>query len=310
MKLYAAVSGRPPAIVARAYPHILVSYALDADLGILRDYTPESLLIDSGAFTVWTKGRSIDVDEYGQWCSALAGDDAVRERWGGIGGVSDLRFVNLDVIPGERGRRPTADEVTHAAEASMANADRLRDVHGLAVMEVYHYGEPPAVLDAILERRRPGEVAAVGGSVGVDHGERVRWHDAVWSHVFAHHAAVLDLAEPEGGVAKEVPPLHGLGASNEDLARRYPWWSCDSSTFTIPQRFGRTLNDRGRQQFITRPRPTHARDHRGTPPPAELDLRRNKDAQAIETIRILDRWARIARDMTAAWERRGIRCAS
>lgn len=280
MKLYAAVSGRAEPVVANRYPHVLVSFALDPRLAILDAYTPESLLIDSGAFSVWTKGHAIDVDEYGAWCAALVRD------------VESIAFVNLDVIPGVPGRKPTGSEVEHAVAASMANADRLRGTHGLRVMEVFHYGESETVLDALLARRRVGEVLGVGGSVGVDHGERTRWHDAVWRHVF------------DGPV---VPPMHGLGASNEDLARRYPWWSVDSSTYTIPQRFGRTLNRRGRQEFIKRPVGQHVRDHRGDPP--EDTLRHSRSAQQIEAGRILDRWRRLERDMTRAWERRGIRYA-
>lgn len=302
MKLYAAVSGRAEPVVDRAYPHVLVSYALDPRLTILDAYTPESLLIDSGAFTVWTKGRTIDVDDYGAWCGEVG---AAHD------GKCDVAFVSLDVIPGDHGRKPTVDEVTAAAAASMTNADRLRSHHGLRVMEVYHYGEPVDVLDALLARRRPGETVGVGGSVGVPHNERTRWHDAVWAHVIAKHTTVNAVVGPGGRDARVdretvVPPLHGLGASNEDLARRYPWYSVDSSTYTIPQRFGRTLNARGRQEFIRLPG-EHVRDRRDQPP--SDTLRRNKSAQAIEAGRILDRWRRLEASMTGAWERRGIRYA-
>jgi hypothetical protein len=303
VKLYAAVSGRSDAVVEAAYPHVLVSYALDPDLALLRAHTPRSLLVDSGAFTAWTKGHAIDVDDFGQWALTL------RARAGlGYEAVGDVRFINLDVIPGERGRKPTADEVEHAAGASMANADRLRAM-GVDVIEVYHYGEPEPVLDALLERRQPGGVVAIGGSVGVEHRERIRWHDAVWAHVFAEHARrralTPEAAIADGGIGPtttargrltEVPPLHGLGTSNEDLARRYPWWSVDSSTHAIPFRFGRTLNGRGRQEFIE--------SSGGTV------LRRAVPAQRLEAVRILRRWQRLERDMTAAWERRGVRYAT
>lgn len=309
MRLYAAVNGRAEPVIDTRYPHVLISYALDPRLSILDAYTPESVLIDSGAFTAWTKGRQIDVDEYGKWAAGLAAKTGTLIP-------DDLRFINLDVIPGERGRAPTTSEVDKAATASMANADRLRDEHGLAIMEVYHYGEGADILDTLLERRRPGEVLGIGGSVGVDHGQRVRWHDAVWAHVSDRHTLVEPTTpDPPTRVstatvlhAKVVPPLHGLGASNEDLAKRYPWWSCDSSTYTIPQRFGRTLNARGRQEFIKRPGP-RVRDRRDQPPPPEQDLRRIKPAQRVEAIRILDRWKRIERDMTGAWARRGVRYA-
>lgn len=291
MRFYAAVSGKHDAVVESRYPHVLVSFALDPGLAILDEYTPASVMIDSGAFTEWTKGHTVDVDAYGEWATGTALRLTMK--------VGDVRFINLDVIPGEPGRKPTEAEVTTAAYASMRNADTLRVKHGLKIMEVFHYGEPPDVLDAILARRQVGEVVGLGGSVGVEHRERTRWLDEVWAHVFEHHASVASRARGGRGVAalravQHVPPLHGLGTSNEDLSRRYPWWSVDSSSYTIPHRFGRTLNARGRQEFMSTSGGTVTR--------------RAAPAQRIEATRILRRWQRLERDMTRAWDRRGIRC--
>lgn len=289
MRFYAAVSGRAEPVVDRRYPHVLVSFALDPALGILRAYTPESLLCDSGAYTAWTKDRAVDVDAYGRWARKLASVHMA---------TFDLRFINLDVIPGKPGREPTYREAADAVYASMANADRLRDIYDLKVMEVFHYGEDGTVLDELLTRRREGEVIGIGGSVGVEHRRRTAWLDELWAHVFKHHTKNVVYAKTDGITARdesEVPPLHGLGTSNEDLARRYPWWSVDSSTYTIPQRFGRRLNRQGRQEFIETP--------------TGQVLRRVKPAQQVEAIRILDRWRRLERDMTRAWEHRGIRYA-
>jgi hypothetical protein len=299
VRFYAAVNGRGGAVQPVEdvrHPHVLISYALDPDLAILRTYTPESLLIDSGAFTVWTKGRTVDVDRYGEWCAELAANDSEQMR------AITLAFVNLDVIPGEPRRPPTPAEVEHAASESMRNADRLRTVHGLPVMEVYHYGEAADVLAQLLARRRAGEVLGIGGSVGVQRHERRRWLDAVWGAVMAdsvpHPAPICDDVRPYDVIVPPtttVPPLHGLGCSNEELARRYPWWSVDSSTYTIPQRFGRSLNARGRQEFMATSGGTVTR--------------RVKPAQRVEAIRILHRWQRLERDMTRAWAARGVRYA-
>lgn len=274
MKFYAAIL--PTADVLRAvgtYPRVLLSFAHNPDkaLSVLH---PAEVMIDSGAFTVWTTGASIDLDAYGRWCADLL----ARER------AFDVSFINLDVIPGGPDRAATPEDRERAMAASMVNADRLRDVYGIPIMEVFHFGEPVAFLHELLARRRPGESLGFGGIAAMEHRARGKWLDAAWGEAMAWARS-----------ATVVPRLHGLGCSNEDFARRYPWWSVDSSTHAIPFRFGRTLNGKGRQEFITRP--------------GGESLRRALPAQRIEAVRILDRWKRLERDMTAAWDRRGIEFA-
>lgn len=59
------------------------------------------LIVDSGAFTAWTKGVKLNVDEYIQWLNE-------HKEYIYLAG-------QVDSIPGEKGRKTTIQEVKQAA---------------------------------------------------------------------------------------------------------------------------------------------------------------------------------------------------
>ena len=59
-------------------------------------------MIDSGAFTVWTKGKSIDIDEYLDFYTRYANEIDI--------------LITLDVIPGRPFKKITVHETEQAAQ--------------------------------------------------------------------------------------------------------------------------------------------------------------------------------------------------
>lgn len=97
--------------------HLLVSYEYlkQYRANPVPDGAPLSMMLDSGAFSAWKSGRSIDIDALIEECR--------RPEWD--------ECVALDVI-GD-------------SEGSIRNSHYMREA-GLNVIPVFHYGEPWEVL--------------------------------------------------------------------------------------------------------------------------------------------------------------------
>lgn len=212
--------------VELGYPNVLVSYFYDKRGTFFTDvlgYNPAYWLGDSGAFSAWTMGQDIDLDDYIEWCKRY-----VEIKPG-------FQCVSLDVIAGSREDHPTAKENEKAMKQSVENGDLMRS-HGLPIMEVYHQWEPLSFLDQLLDRRQPGEVLGISPRDKRPQKERQAFCDSVFAHV----------KERCGWGA--LPPMHGLGVSPASrLTSRYPWWSVDASTWVASAQYGREVSPQGKR---------------------------------------------------------------
>jgi hypothetical protein len=274
MRIYAALSWNTehdsPALEAISYPYVLASYVTTGDGPETMNYRP-SLILDSGAFSVWSAGNEVDLAGYIIWALAL------RASYG-----AEVQVTNLDVIPGEPGAGPPSrKERERAARQGQENADAMREA-GLPVIEVYHRFEPPRVLDELLERRRPGEVLGIGGLVGRLGGPREKrtFCDSVFARIREH-----------AGGWEGIVPCHGFGVSGDaPLARRYPWFSVDSTTWFTMRNFNIHVERGG--GFKPRDR--------------ETSPRTTKAQSAIHAQRRLRRWLRDADSLSRLWDERGV----
>lgn len=177
---------------------------------------PKAILLDSGAFTAWNKGEITTVDDVKRKYSKfidMAGD-TFEEIWG----------INLDVIPGEKGRDPTPDELARATEVSDINFDILVKEFGDIILPVYHQGES-------VERLREN-VAQVDGKSN-----------------YICISPRNDLAEPQrvvwsrdchGELSRNFPHIktHGLATTGNKMVRTVPWFSGDSAAWVQHGGFG------------------------------------------------------------------------
>jgi hypothetical protein len=225
VKFYAVTTGGPDQVAAlRGANHmqVLVSYIADKRRTFHTLMPPElDLLIDSGAFSVWSIGKTVDRAAYRDYLLAYREEKQTGK----------LTFINLDVIPGDKriGTAPTQAERERAIRESMDNADFLRDA-GLPIMEVYHRFEPPEVLEQLLARRRPGERLGLGALQGRGSlRDKQEFLDECFHVVRGFH-----------GGWSGISPLHGLGIGpGSPLGRRYPWWTADSSSWVMARKFGK-----------------------------------------------------------------------
>ena len=119
---------------------------------------PKKLFIDSGAFSAWTRGKELNVDEYINW---------INERADFI----DL-YGQIDVIPGDRVKGHTQEQVEEAARATWENylymRPKMKNPDGL--LYTFHVGEPYDYLKQALEWKDENgkhiDYMAFGGMVG------------------------------------------------------------------------------------------------------------------------------------------------
>ena len=161
------------------------------------------VMLDSGAYSVHTRGLVIDVHEYGQYARHLV--DC---------GVVDY-VINLDVIPGTPGVMPTARDIASACKQGWKNYEILTQEYGIPVIPVYHSTDTPDNFDRILDEKIP--YMALGGIVGGPAKRRKSFFDHVFSNVTNYRG------EP-------TVKVHGLGIGSIRAIMGYPWTSVDSST--------------------------------------------------------------------------------
>ena len=223
MHLYLAVSTTTDGrfvINDMRYDNILVSFAFAKAIQEYT-YTPNRLMLDSGAFTAWTTGAEIDIAAYAEWALSM------QERAGLV------RAVNLDVIPGEQGRTSTKQERINGMKQSLKNADWLRS-QGLEVIEVFHQDEPKAFLLDLLSRLPVDGVLGISPRNDVSVMSKIKWQASVLKVMLAH-----------AGSPAALPRTHGLAVTSRRMLEAFPYYSVDSSTWMSGFRYGRYVNERG-----------------------------------------------------------------
>ena len=180
-----------------------------------RDPSQVSLLLDSGAFTSWSKNEpDIDVHhllaEYKRFIRHCNGE------------FKDLFFINLDKIPGAPGRTPSADEVADAIRISDENFKILHAELGNAVLPVYHQGESEDRLREVVTLNP--EYICVSPRNDLLEPARRAWSQR------AHQL---------------IPGVktHGLAATGGDMMRSVPWFSVDSARWIHAAAYGTVLVD-------------------------------------------------------------------
>lgn len=170
------------------------------------------LILDSGAFSAWNAGASVDIDDYIRFIKENS--DAVDA------------YINLDVIPGAPGVMPTADQVEESARKGWENMEYM-EAHGLSPVPVFHQGERFTWLEKMLDHG----CSYIGISPANDRStqQKIMWLDRVFDF----------LCDSDG---RPCVKTHSFGATSTVLIFRYPWFSVDSTTWLATgARFGMIL---------------------------------------------------------------------
>jgi len=188
-----------------------------------------SLLLDSGAFTAWSKRGVVDLDAYIDFIKEY---DAYLDY-----------YVNLDCIPGEWGRKPTRDEFELSAAQGYKNYEYMlkAGVNPDKLIHVFHQHE-----DWRWLKRMVREIPYIGLSPANDSdmASKRRWLDECMNYV----------TDSDG---YPLVKFHGFAVTSVELMYKYPWYSVDSATWKLTSGYGSIIvpawNENGEFVYDRRP---------------------------------------------------------
>jgi len=167
----------------------------------------EMIILDSGAFSAWSKGAVIDIEAYADY--ALKWQDKVSY------------IVNLDVIPAKPGVKPDREEIERSASKGYENYHYLisRGIPKEKLIHVFHQHEDKKwLIKMVHEDKMP----YIGLSPANDMNVTQKMH-------------FLDYCMPyvTDSTGKAIVKFHGFAVTSYELMKRYPWFSVDSSTWAV-----------------------------------------------------------------------------
>lgn len=183
-----------------------------------------SVIIDSGAFTAWNSGIVVSKEQY------LENIVRIKEKFEPR--VNNLFFVNLDVIPGEKGRRPSMQERVDAAEQGWKNYLWFREHEITNLIHVYHMYEDLSILKRMIDNG----CIYIGISPENYSPNRLRWLETVFKHI--DESKIM---------------THGFGVTADELVLKFPWTSVDSISYVLSAGMGNFSvfnNDTGTMKTI------------------------------------------------------------
>lgn len=182
--------------------------------------TKGNIMIDSGAFTAWTKDIDIDVDKYINWIN----------KWNDYA----TTFGQIDVIPP---KTANLQEVDECCQRTWQNYIYMTNnvVCPEKILYTFHFGEPFKWLKQALEYTLPNgkkmEYMAFGGLVGRTTKQRTEFLDQCFK-------IVANSSNP-------YIKIHGFGVSSKKMWSKYPFESCDSFTPGMNANHGFTYDEHG-----------------------------------------------------------------
>lgn len=193
------------ALLNNEVDNLLVSFAsaqgstlqrkTDKALTILNKYRSDTnIIIDSGAFSAWNSGYQVNRDEL------LHFYKEIKQQF------PHANFINLDVIPGEKGRKPTEKEADLACQLSWENFLWFRD-NGIMTLPVFHEDDNWDYLHMMMKET---DYIAISPANDSSTKRRMVWLDRTYS------------------ILKADYKTHGLAATSKKLLERYPFYSVDS----------------------------------------------------------------------------------
>lgn len=175
------------------------------------------IFVDSGAFSAWTRGITINIDEYIRW---------LNQR-------SDSIYLcgQVDVIPNSKA------DVKEAAEKTWENylymRSRLNKPESL--LYTFHVGEPVSFLERALSYKdvndRPIPYIALGGMVGKSPATRRNFLTMAFN-------AIKKSSNP-------AVKVHTFGMTDKQLLEEFLITSTDSTAWVIVAAMGGVMTDNG-----------------------------------------------------------------
>lgn len=182
---------------------------------------PCRLVIDSGAYSMWSRGKEFNIDEY---IDFLNSNDVLDQAFWA---------AEADVIPGKMGIDPTEQERNEAPEKSWQNylymIERVK--WPKKIVPIFHQGEDFKHLKRMLEFRfSDGDhIPYIGISPrnDVHVNEKMKWYEVVWK-------IIRESSNPD-------VLTHNFGMTTISLMEQYPSMSSDSTSWVRSASFGNIM---------------------------------------------------------------------
>lgn len=183
-------------------PHILESYHYvhkQSFVDAMRNDNAK-IFLDSGAFSAYTLGVTIDLPTY-----------------------CDYIKRNMDIIKVEDGV-VMASVLDGIGDPLQTYRNQLAmEEHGVRPLPCFHAGEDERYLEWYVQNY---EYITLGGMVGSSTKQLCIWLDRIWDRYLTD------------GSGRPRLKVHGFGITAIPIMERYPWHSCDSSSWIQSAAFG------------------------------------------------------------------------
>lgn len=158
------------------------------------------VFLDSGAFSAHTLNADLNVPEYVDYI----------QRNKDILSIDD-NIVLASVLDGIG----NAEETYHN--------QKWMEYLGFSPLPCFHAGEPDRFLEYYISNY---DYITLGGMVGASTKQLTIWLDRVWNNYLVD------------GSGRPKLKVHGFGITAIELMKRYPWYSCDSSSWVQTAAYG------------------------------------------------------------------------
>jgi len=157
------------------------------------------ILLDSGAFSAWNKGKIISFEDYIQFY---------------LKNKNEIDYVvNLDIIPGKPFQKPTKEQIKESAKGGWNNYIRMinEGVEKEKLIHVFHQGEDFKWL------MRMNKMDYIGISPANDKNttQKLSWLKECMKYI------------------NDDTKFHGFGVTALKLILEFPWYSIDSASWTL-----------------------------------------------------------------------------
>lgn len=171
-----------------------------------------NILLDSGAFSIWKRGLEFPLDAYIEYCKRHAHEvDA---------------YVALDCLPGEAGKMDHSQAAIEKSASKSYKNLQIMKAAGLSPVPVFHQGERFEWLDRMLQ---DGETyIGISPYLRSHQNEIIQWMDKCFTRI----------TDSNG---RPYIRTHGFGVTACNLCIRYPWYSVDSTSWSVGGGYGSIL---------------------------------------------------------------------
>lgn len=235
IKIYFAGSWAAPEECATDVRHRLVSHAYPSQFKNWLKMNPEKegeIILDSGAFSAWTKGEKLDIHSYIELAHEIIEKGAACNK--------KVHVVNIDVIPGKVGETKDLNakvgSTTKMAankrikdEAASKGFDNLKTMveNGITPIHVFHQGEDFTWLDKMTELT---DYIGVSPANDLRQTAKHQWMESVFEYLYKRN---IDIK------------THGFAVTAFGSMKELPWYSCDSTSWRMPAGFGQIIYPAG-----------------------------------------------------------------